>query len=246
MIILNNAFYDTGESVEEENNAIADHYGVPHVSVRDTILPRIRAGEFTREDLSPDGLHPNDRGHALIAEEILKVIPDASEAAGISAPEGALPAPFVGDGYARLTRYDITNCTPVLSGFLTDGEKPQNAWDFFRHGWIGRRIGDRLSVRLSGRNLAVVYRKSIHRPTPVARLILDGDVSHAVMLDGNFDQDWGDCLFLQPVLHHGSPGDHTLEIEIVQATDGDQSPFYLLSFGADARTGDPSLSDGNL
>nr|MCR4764334.1 SGNH/GDSL hydrolase family protein [Lachnospiraceae bacterium] len=43
MIILNNAFYDTGESVEEEHNAIADHYGVPHVSVRDTILPRIRA-----------------------------------------------------------------------------------------------------------------------------------------------------------------------------------------------------------
>ena len=74
ILVLNNAFYDNGVSVEEEHNAIASHYGIPHMSVRDRILPRIEKGTYVREDLSPDGLHPNDTGHRLIAEELITVL----------------------------------------------------------------------------------------------------------------------------------------------------------------------------
>ena len=105
--------------------------------------------------------------------------------------------------------------------------------DFFKNGWIGGAIGDRLTVELEGGNLAVVYRRTVKRPAPVARLILDGDAAHAVTLDGNFDQDWGDCLYLQPILHHGAPGKHRVELEIVHATSEDRTPFYLLCFGAE-------------
>lgn len=30
----------------------------------------MKAGEYIREELTPDGLHPNDKGHKLVAEEI--------------------------------------------------------------------------------------------------------------------------------------------------------------------------------
>ena len=68
VIVLNNVFYDTGINCQDFHNRIADHYGIPHVSIRDSIYQRIRNGELSREELTPDGLHPNDKGHGLVAE----------------------------------------------------------------------------------------------------------------------------------------------------------------------------------
>ena len=44
------------------------------VEARDTIYQRMKAGEYIREELTPDGLHPNDKGHKLVAEEIEKFL----------------------------------------------------------------------------------------------------------------------------------------------------------------------------
>ncbi len=261
VLILNNAFYDTGASAEEDHNRIADHYGIPHVSVRDTLIPRIRKGEFHRSELSPDGLHPNDLGHALIAGELLNVLDspaykpqekklfsetadwhdgrnlaaDQSERQADPADEGGhqLPMPLTDNGYEGIRRFTIANCAPLLRGFRADCEEKLGHLDFFRNGWIGTRIGDRLSLDLEGGNLAVVYRRTVRRPAPKACLTLDGNSRETMILDGNFDQDWGDCLYLQPILRNGGPGRHRVEIEIVEATTEDLTPFYLLCFGAE-------------
>lgn len=67
------------------------------------------------------------------------------------------------------------------------------------------------------------------RPATVARLVLDGDCSHPMILDGNFDEDWGDCLYLQPIMHHGNRQKHRIDIEIIKADDGLETEFYLMS-----------------
>lgn len=46
------------------------------------------------------------------------------------------------------------------------------------------------------------FRRTIQRPAPQAQLVMDGDTAHPILLDGNFDEDWGDSLALTPVLHH--------------------------------------------
>ena len=46
VVVLNNVFYDTGVSTQDIHNRLADHYGVPHVSVHDTIYRRMKAGEY--------------------------------------------------------------------------------------------------------------------------------------------------------------------------------------------------------
>ncbi|MCR5179045.1 MAG: SGNH/GDSL hydrolase family protein [Lachnospiraceae bacterium] len=234
VLVLGNCFYDTGISVEDEHNAIADHYGVPHMSVRDRILPLIREGRYTREDLSPDGLHPNDKGHRLIAEELMRLMLQYEESAG-ELPvrdEEALPSPLTANAYEYTERLDSANSAPELYGFSPDNASHENDnYNFFRGGWTASQIGDRFEIDVEGSGIAVVYRKTIHRPSPVARLVLDGDEEHAVILDGNFDQDWGDCLYLQPILHHGNRGRHHISIVITEATPGDLVPFYLLCIG---------------
>ena len=236
VLVLNNAFYDTGVSVEEEHNAIASHYGIPHMSVRDRILPRIEKGTYVREDLSPDGLHPNDTGHRLIAEELMKVLL-GDENLKSELYETPLPEPFTQNNYEYTVRLDCRNSSPTLFGFTPDTKnigREEDCQNFFKNGWMASHVGDRFALDIEGSGIAVVYRKTIRRPAPVARLVLDGDEEHAWLLDGNFDQDWGDCLYLQPVLHHGSPGRHHIEIKIIQATEKDQVPFYLLSIGVSA------------
>ena len=50
VVVLNNVFYDTGVSTQDIHNRLADHYGVPHVSMHDTIYRRMKAGEYNRID----------------------------------------------------------------------------------------------------------------------------------------------------------------------------------------------------
>lgn len=58
---------------------------------------------------------------------------------------------------------------------------------------------------------------------------MDGQEEQAVILDGNFEETLGDCLFLQKIMHHGEEKVHTVDIEIIEAHEDDKSTFYLLS-----------------
>ena len=53
--------------------------------------------------------------------------------------------------------------------------------------------------------------------------------AHAVVLDSNFDEDWGDCLYLQPILHHGEQKHHTVEITILPTEEDAPTELYLMA-----------------
>jgi hypothetical protein len=44
-----------------------DHYRLPMISYRDPLWAEIQAGRMKWTDISPDVVHPNDRGHAYAA-----------------------------------------------------------------------------------------------------------------------------------------------------------------------------------
>lgn len=230
LVLLNNVYYDTGENAQEFHNAVGDWYRVPHVSIRDTLYEKMKAGMFTREELTQDGLHPNDKGHQLVAAEIISFLNAVKGEKEEVEREEPLPAPLTENTYENARRLTIREICPKLSGFRADGREKKGHLDFFKNGWIGEKAGDRLWLEVEASCIAVQYRKTVDRPALCARLVLDGDVENARMLDGNFEEDWGDCLYLEPVLHHGERKMHTVEIEIVKDGQGRKKPFYLLSF----------------
>lgn len=77
--------------------------------------------------------------------------------------------------------------------------------------------------------IAVQYRKTIARPAVRAELVLDGNTKQKILLDGNFEEDWGDCLYLEPVLHHGEKTRHTVEIVIPETESEEDTEFYLMA-----------------
>ena len=78
-------------------------------------------------------------------------------------------------------------------------------------------------------SIAVQYRKTIAQPSPIAKAVLDGDTEHPVILDGNFDERWGDCLFITNIASHLPYGHHRLCIKLTETHTDDVTPFYLVS-----------------
>ena len=75
--------------------------------------------------------------------------------------------------------------------------------------------------------VAVQYRKTIQLPAARAELVLDGDKEKSILLDGNFDEDWGDCLYLEKVLHHGEKKIQTVDITILKEEEKDTTQINL-------------------
>lgn len=230
VVLLNNIYYDSGLTAEALHVAVGDHYGVPHVSIRETLYAAMKAGRYAQEELTPDGLHPNDFGHGLVADEICKLL--AAVNARRDEPEtapAALPAPLTANTYEDARRLTIRECCPMLQGFRADTAEKAGHLDHWKNGWIGQRPGDRITFTVEGADIAVQFRRTIHRPALRAELILDGDRAHPVLLDGNFDEDWGDCLALTPILHHGLRTAHTVELTILPCEEKNATEFYLLA-----------------
>lgn len=242
VVVLNNAFYDTGKNAQDYHNRIADHYGIPHVSIKDTVYPDVESGKIVRADITPDNLHPNDKGHRLVADEICKLL-DSIKAEmeeetiagenieGKSTKTEAsvlLPAPLTENAYEHSRLIQIQDNEAILDGFLVDPIEKKGMLDIFKNGWTAAHTNDKISFEIECSCLAVQYRKSVQQPVPKAKAVIDGDEAHAVILDGNFTEDWGDCLYLEPLLHHAEKKVHKIEITVTDAKDIVR-PFYLVS-----------------
>ena len=237
VVVLNNVFYDTGKNAQNYHNRIADHYGIPHVSIKDTVYPDVESGKIVRADITPDNLHPNDKGHRLVADEICKLL-DSIKAeveeetiAGKSTKTEAsalLPAALTENAYEHSRLIQIQDNEAILDGFLVDPIEKKGMLDIFKNGWTAAHTNDKISFEIECSCLAVQYRKSVQQPVPKAKAVIDGDEAHAVILDGNFTEDWGDCLYLEPLLHHAEKKVHRIEITITDAKDIVR-PFYLVS-----------------
>lgn len=57
--------------------------------------------------------------------------------------------------------------------------------------------------------------------------MIDHNEKTAIILDANFDETWGDCLFLQDIIVNGVAGKHTVDITIIEAVE--DKAFYLAS-----------------
>ena len=242
VVVLNNVFYDTGKNAQDYHNRIADHYGIPHVSIKDTIYPDVESGKIVRADITPDNLHPNDKGHRLVADEICKLLDSIKAEVEEEAIAGEniedksmkteesilLPAPLTENAYEHSRLIQIQDNEAILDGFLVDPIEKKGMLDIFKNGWTAAHTNDKISFEIECSCLAVQYRKSLQQPVPKAKAVIDGDEAHAVILDGNFTEDWGDCLYLEPLLHHAEKKVHRIEITVTDAKDIVR-PFYLVS-----------------
>lgn len=234
VMLMNNVKYDNGLNAEEMHLQVAKAYELPMVSMKHTIWPEVCSGRIQNREITPDDLHPNDAGHELIAEVITTFLEGAydeleTEEEASAFEKTGLPNPITENAYEHSVRYQKNNCTPVMQGFTKDEEAQKGILDIFRNGWTAWKEGDKIVFTVYGTGIAVQYRKSVRKPTPIARVVVDGRESDGMLLDGNFTEDWGDCLYIDTVKKHMEKGEHRVEITIAEAHGNDVVPFYLVS-----------------
>ncbi len=238
LLLVHNVRYDDGGNAEAIHCPVEKHYDVPGVSMKSTIYPLIQSGKVDNREITPDDLHPNDAGHALVASVITYYLDKELEKAKgllkdgilLEAKEMTLPAPLTENTYEKAKRFRNDELVPVSCEGFTRDETPQSCVaDCFKKGWSAAKVNDRIVFEVEADSIAIQYRKTVRRPAPVAKAIIDGDEKNAVVLDANFDEEWGDCLYLETVMEHGTRGRHTVEIRIMDTHENAQEVFYLVS-----------------
>ena len=236
VLLVHNVYYNNGANAQLVHGRIGRHYDLPSVSMQSTIYPEVVSGRISNRDITPDDLHPNDEGHGLVASVITyfleQIRADVCKSAAVEWKETVrkgLPSPLTANAYENSARYQNENSTPELFGFVADTRPQDDITDCFKKGWMASDTGDSIIFAVEGTCIAVQYRKSVKLPAPVAELIVDGDCAHAVRLDANFDETWGDKLELTTVLEHGEAKAHRVEIRLIETHEDDAVPFYLVS-----------------
>lgn len=246
LLLMNNVRYDDCTSAEDMHLQIAKHYDVPMVSMKSTILPEVKSGRIPNRDITPDDLHPNDEGHALVAKVITTELEKIKNNEEIFEDYKCIPDSISINAYENSVMYQVDNCSPILQGFIADNRQQDGILDIYKNGWIGSKTEDKIIFEIEGTGVAVQYRKSVNKPAPIAEVIVDGDLSSKKMLNANFDEDWGDCLFIETVVRHINPGRHKVEITITEGHENDVVPFYLVSvIGSDGHHGNNVVIGGS-
>ncbi len=229
VLLIHNICYDTGISAEEKHREIGSHYKLPSVSMRTTIYPEVVSGTIPVRDITPDDLHPNTEGHALLAGVISHFLENVYEMREENEEKAEMPDMLTANAYENAIRLQNYNASPVCRGFIPDDTLKKHISDTFRNGWTASEKGASIIFHVEGTELAVQYRKSVNKPAPVAVAIVDGDEKSAVTLDANFEETWGDALVIETIAYHIGNGPHTVEVRLVETHENDAVPFYLTS-----------------
>lgn len=245
VLLVHNVRYHDGSSAEDIHAEIGRAYDLPCVSMRKTVYPYVRDGVVAAANISGDNLHPNDLGHKILAGLItsfLERVMEADETEVRLCPKKAAGKAEMPELREAITENSYENATRLQNGtgcfasanwkadgFAADDTEQETIRDIFKGGWTAEQVGASIVFEVTGRNIAVQYRKSVKQPTPIAKVTVDDCEEKSVLLDGNFEQDWGDKLQLDKVVHHGTGGKHKVEVRIVQADQPVQAPFYLTS-----------------
>ena len=229
VLLIHNVFYDSGVSAEEKHREIGAHYQLPSVSMKPAIYAQVASGTIPNREITPDDLQPNSDGHALVAEVITDCLDRIYRQMDEEEAPFAMPVPLTENAYEQAVRLQNHNCAPVCEGFSADDTPKRYVNDMFRGGWTATEKGAKIIFEAEGTEIAIQYRKSVKQPAPVAVAVVDGDEANGVILDANFEEDWGDCLHIDTLAHHIPMGVHRVEIRLTQVHEDDAVPFYLVS-----------------
>ncbi len=228
VMVLNMVQYDSGVNAQMVHNAVAKAYGIPAVSMQNSIYKEIVFGRLTANDVSADMLHPNDKGHAYGAEIVTYFLNKVKDGVYTSDAAAELPAPLYTLESMSSVRYDNSNTEAILNGFVEDTAKKNAVTDIFKHGYTAKNEGESVVFEnIYGSTICLQYRKTNTLGAPLAEVIIDGNEAGAVELDGNYPDGWGNWLYLHTVATDLDPTvPHTVEVRI---TEGAKKDFYLVS-----------------
>ena len=98
---------DKGERDLSKVQPLARHYGFQEVDPRRHLQTLIDAGKVKWKEIARDGIHPNEKGHAIYAEPLIELLKRQAALADHPTPEPPVPPPYSSDEWATATLVPI-------------------------------------------------------------------------------------------------------------------------------------------
>ena len=204
------------------HQAVGEHYDLPIISYQEALWPKNGSRLYQWSELSPDSIHPNDTGHAIVSELLIYYINTVREKL-TKVPEtvGALPAPLTANGYENAQLLNGLNLRPSSFGsFRFDIGAFQ-----FGSGWTTTSGSQPIVFEINdAKNIFILYKASVDGTGASATVRLDG--KNIGTIHSDFSGGWGDYAATFPVLQGNTSGKHTLEIQVNPS--GAKTTFSIL------------------
>ena len=93
---------DKGERDLSKVQPLARHYGFQEVDPRKHLQTLLDAGKVRWQDIARDGIHPNEKGHAIYAESLIELLRQQAAVEGRPpTPVPPVPQPYSSDEWAH-------------------------------------------------------------------------------------------------------------------------------------------------
>ena len=214
----------SGHTCQPHMSQVGELYGLPMISLPNSLGVELAEGRMTWEDYSMDESHPNAFGHAMIRDFIAhyyeQVIPVIDEHTGELPAQ--LPEPIFSGKWENTHYLDSENLTPTeIVNFVEF-----NTHDRFQHGWRYKGSeGASFKFSITCDSLALVFKANNSDKYADAQIFVDGEFRHTIK--SNMSDGWNN-----PVTAYLIDGDDTAEHEVeIRVEGGEKSAFFVMAFG---------------
>lgn len=201
---------ENGTSAQVNDALLGFSYDLPMISYGNAVLPAIEAGDFTWKDISPDNIHPNDRGHAIIGELLYRYLNDVY-ARLEEIPEEITPFTAqtqTKERYMEGRILDASNLTPVSAGSFTD---VQSGWYFpYKEYWYTETGEESIVFDIEAANIGLLYQRDVDDTFGEYDVYIDGE--HVRTLNGNFVNGWGNSMEAEEIYTSDEKKLHRVEV----------------------------------
>lgn len=209
---------ENGTNAQANDSMIGFKYQLPMLSYGNAVLPSIEAGEFTWKDISPDNIHPNDRGHAIIGEIMYRYLNDVYARLDEISEE---VTPFTEkavtkDVYLEAKLVDSDDIEPVSWGSY----EAKEVNGYLSNNWYTEDGTKPIVFEVEAANIGIVYQKTTDGTYGQYEVYIDGE--YVYTLDGDFKNGWGTALQPDEVYVSDEPAMHTIEIRKKEGSTGDK------------------------
>lgn len=181
-ILMMFMMYSDGKTQQKSEIPLGRRYGIPMVSYHDAIMSEVQSGAIKWSDLSPDIVHPNDRGMAIAAELITAYLASVNRRLndiGYKAP--ALPDGYTEDYFAQFDNAKLLhsgNFQPTaLGSFKKDFGVLKPHYPLLEDAWTSTGGTSPLVFEnVEGSQIYLLYRKSNEANAGEMKVTIDGTV----------------------------------------------------------------------
>lgn len=214
---------EDGTSAQDNDSLIGFQYGLPMISYRNAVLQEIEEGAFTWKDISPDNIHPNDRGHAIVGELLSVYLTDIyNRLDEIDAEAAPFDKPVITkEVYLEAALLGSKDIEPAEWGSFA--EQDINAR--FPGNWYTETGEESIVFSVEAANIGVMYQKITNGTGGQFEVYIDG--AYAMTLDSDFSGGWGDYGETVEIYASEEKALHTVEFRKAEGTP--EAAFAILA-----------------